>query len=96
MPAYLPFPLELVFLSGVFEIAGGFGLFFGKTRNFAVLLLILLLIAVFPANINMALNSENFAKIPAWLLYLRLPLQAVIALWVWSCRLEKEIGSIES
>lgn len=86
MPAYLPFPLELVYLSGVFEVLGGIGLFIPAVRSAAVWGLILLLAAVFPANINMALHPELTPKIPAYVLYLRLPLQFLLIWWVWCCK----------
>lgn len=86
MPAYLPFPLELVYVSGVFEVLGGLGLFIPKLRLAAVWGLILLLIAVFPANINMAMHPELVPKIPIYILYARLPLQILLIAWVWSCR----------
>lgn len=86
MPPIFPFPLELVYVSGVFEILGGLGLFLRRTRLVAVWGLILLLIAVFPANMHMAIHPEITPKIPIWILFLRLPLQALIIAWVWNCR----------
>ncbi|MGJ3240515.1 MAG: DoxX family protein [Anaerolineae bacterium] len=84
MPQYLPYHLELVYLSGFFEIAGGVGVLIPAIRRLAVWGLIALLIAVFPANLHMALNAPAFADIaPAWVLYLRLPLQLVMIIWVW-------------
>jgi uncharacterized membrane protein len=89
MPPYLPYPLELVFISGVFEILGGVGLLapWPKLRAAAGIGLIALLIAVFPANINMALNPQLFEEIPAVVLYCRLPLQLLFILWVrWASK----------
>ena len=83
MPDYLSYHLELVYISGAFEIAGGLGLLIPKTRIYAGYGLIALLIAVFPANINMALNSAQFQNIPTYLLWLRLPVQFVLIAWVW-------------
>jgi uncharacterized membrane protein len=51
MPPYIPFPLELVYLSGFYEILFGFFLLFKKYRQLAGIGLIILLVAVFPANI---------------------------------------------
>ncbi|MBP9093022.1 DoxX family protein [bacterium] len=84
MPPYLPYPLELVLISGVFEILGGVGLLapYPKLRRAAGFGLIALLIAVFPANINMALNPQLFKEIAPIVLYCRLPLQLVLILWV--------------
>ena len=58
MPPALPFPLELVYLSGVLEIAGGVGLLVPRSRRAAGMGLILLLLAVWPANVQMLLNAR--------------------------------------
>lgn len=79
MPKSLPYPLALVYLSGIAEILCGIGFLFDATRVAAAWATILLLLAIFPANINMALNPAQF-KISPWLLYSRLPLQFVL---VW-------------
>lgn len=87
VPPWLPAPRLLVDLSGVFEVAGGIGILVPSLRKTARWGLIALLIAVFPANIHMALNPEQFADwgMPLWALYLRLPLQFVFIAWVfWS------------
>ena len=87
MPALLPAHRELVWVSGFFEILGGLGLLVPATRRFAAWGLLALLLAVFPANINMAVNEIYLPT--DWLpqskagLWIRLPLQAVIALEVW-------------
>ncbi|MBP6745329.1 DoxX family protein [bacterium] len=89
MPAYLPYQLELVFISGVFEILGGVGLLapYPQLRRAAGFGLIALLVAVFPANINMALNPQLFKEIAPIVLYCRLPLQLIFILWVyWASR----------
>jgi len=89
VPPYLPSPRSLVYLSGVFEVAGGIGILIPKLRQTARWGLIALLIAVFPANLHMAIHPDAFvdAGIPLWGLYLRLPLQAVLVAWVaWSGR----------
>ena len=85
VPPYLPAPELLVYVSGAFETIGGFGLLIPKFRQMACWGLILLLIAVFPANLYMATDPKAFvdAGIPLWALYLRLPLQVVLILWVW-------------
>ncbi len=89
MPAYLPNPLLLVYLSGLGEVAGGLGVLVPGLRRFAGYGLIALLVAVFPANIHMALNhvSPTGITLPDWLLWLRLPLQALLIAWVWFCAL---------
>lgn len=88
MPAELPesWHLPLVYLSGVFEVLGGLGLILPATRRFAAWGLIALFIAVFPANLNMALNELPLGKdpIPTWALWARLPLQIVLIAWAYS------------
>jgi uncharacterized membrane protein len=87
VPPALPEPAALVAVSGAAEIAGAVGLMIPTTRRAAAIGLCTLLVAVFPANVYMALAHERFARIaPAWLLYMRLPLQAVLIAWVWGCR----------
>lgn len=88
VPPYLPAPLLLVYVSGVFEILGGIGLLVPALRLYAGWGLILLLLAVFPANIHMALHPEAFPRIPAWTLWARLPLQFAMIAWVYwaACR----------
>ena len=85
MPPYLPAHRALVAVSGVAEVAGGLGVLPGATRRLAGWGLIALLLTVYPANIHMALNPEGFVAggIPLWVLYGRLPLQAVFIAWAW-------------
>ncbi|TQE98304.1 MAG: DoxX family membrane protein [Spiribacter salinus] len=83
MPPYLPAPLLLVYVSGAFEVLGGLGLLLPATRVVAGWGLMALLLAVFPANVHMALHPEAFPRIPAWSLYARLPLQFVLMGWVY-------------
>jgi uncharacterized membrane protein len=83
VPPSLGDPARLVVLSGVAEIAGGLGFLLPRTRRFAGLGLIALLVAVFPANLYMAGNHERFRRIPRWALYARLPLQPLMVWWVW-------------
>jgi len=84
MPSYLPAPLPLVYISGLCEILGGLGLLFNPpVRRWAAWGLVALLIAIFPANLNMAINHANFPAIPAWALWLRLPLQLPLISWSW-------------
>src|SRR4051812_9506924 len=81
MPPYLPWPLALIYISGVAEILGGAGVLWPATRRAAAWGLILLLVAVFPANLHAALHG--FHQVPAWVLWLRLPLQAVLIAWAY-------------
>jgi uncharacterized membrane protein len=74
---------RIVQISGVAEIAGGVGVLVPATRRVSGLALIALLAAVFPANVYMARESEEFRRIPRWALYGRLPLQPLMMLWAW-------------
>lgn len=82
MPPWLPAHQELVALSGVAEILGGIGVLSARWRSAAGVGLLLLLLAVFPANIQMLLNARAAGE-PTLLLWLRLPLQVVFLWWVW-------------
>ena len=87
VPAALPSPLLLVYLSGGAEIAGGLGLLLPRTRRLAAWGLIALYVAVFPANVNMAVNGVQLTKdghVPCWLLWARLPLQLAFIGWAYS------------
>ncbi|HEX8052137.1 MAG TPA: hypothetical protein VF517_04030 [Thermoleophilaceae bacterium] len=86
MPPYLPAHRELVYASGVAEIAGALGTMHPRTRRPAGLFLVATLAAVFPANVHMAINPDEFEAVPGGqaALYARLPLQALFVWWVWS------------
>ena len=89
MPAYLPLPLMLVYLSGAAEIALGALLIFRQWQRHAAWGLIALLIAVFPANIHMAVNHNLYPEYTPAALWLRLPMQLIfIALCYWFTRPE--------
>ena len=85
MPDALPAHLALVDLSGVAEILGGLGLILPATRRLAAWGLIALFVAVFPANLNMAINHLPLGatSVPAWALWARLPLQLVLIWWAY-------------
>ena len=86
VPAALPAPLALVYISGFFEVAGGVGLLVPKTTRAAAWGLIALYVAVFPANVNMALNHISLTPdhpIPTIALWLRLPLQGLLIAWAF-------------
>ena len=87
VPRYLPAHRELVLASGVAEIAGGAGVLHPKTRRAAGWWLIATLVAVFPANVEMAVHHERFGKIPKSLLLARLPLQGAMIASVWKTAL---------
>jgi uncharacterized membrane protein len=74
----------MVYASGVAEIAGGAGLMVKRSRRLAGWWLIATLLAVFPANLHMALHPDDFRDVPGGskALWARLPLQGVFAGWV--------------
>ncbi|WP_407654664.1 DoxX family protein [Arcicella aquatica] len=82
MPPYIPAHGLMVMLSGIAEIMLGLGLLSPVTRPWAAWGIILLLIAIFPANVYM-LTSGKFSKIAEWLLWLRLPLQFFLIWWAY-------------
>jgi uncharacterized membrane protein len=91
MPSWLPQPLLLVYVSGAIEITLGLMLSYGPTQVLAGWGLIALYVAVFPANLNMALHPDlPIVGTPDWLprpsavgLWVRLPLQAALIYWAW-------------
>lgn len=89
MPDYIPYHLAMVYISGAAEILGGLGVIFDQTQVWAGWGLILLLIAVFPANINMTLESvqkSGYTSLFSLATIIRLPLQFVLIYWVyWAC-----------
>ena len=83
MPDYLPFHLELVYLSGAFEILSGLLLCYPPTRIVGAWLTIFVLIAVFPANIQMFIAFQKTHNPYLWATILRLPLQFLLIWWAW-------------
>lgn len=85
MPSWLPWHAELVAISGMCEIAGGLGVLWRRTQSSAGIGLIILCIAVLPANVQMLINAmaEDKAGWTIALLWLRLPLQALLIWWIW-------------
>jgi uncharacterized membrane protein len=88
VPPAVPGKREVVIVSGVAEIAGAAALLHPAGRRFGRWWLLGLLLAVFPANIHMAVNPEQISgldlkKIPRWALWARLALQPLAMFWVW-------------
>jgi len=81
VPDWLPAPRALVLVSGFFEILGGLGLLVKRTRRAAGWGLMALFAAVFPANVHMA-THRIYTDNP-WILWGRLPFQAVLIAWAW-------------
>ncbi len=86
MPPYLPYHRELIFWSGVAEVLCGIGVLIPATRRAAAWATIALLIAVFPANIHIAINNVPLGGrsegLGIWN-WVRLPFQGVLILWAW-------------
>jgi uncharacterized membrane protein len=83
MPGYLPWPLALVYISGLCEIGLG-ALLLTRWRSLAAWGLLALLIAVFPANIQMALHPGLYPEFAPALLWARLPLQPLLMAWAYA------------
>jgi uncharacterized membrane protein len=88
MPPWLPWHLELVYLSGAAELIIGVGLFSRRWRPAAALAAAALFLAVFPANLHAAVSGAKIPNYPASPVYrwARLPMQGVLigwAIWVW-------------
>jgi uncharacterized membrane protein len=86
VPSFLPAPRALVLVSGFFEVLGGVGLLVPRVQRAAAWGLVALYVAVFPANVNMALNHISLDPqhpIPSAALWGRLPLQLVLIAWAW-------------
>lgn len=81
IPPFFPRPEILNLLVGLFEIIFGLGLLFEKSRSIAAIGIILLLLAVFPANIYM--YQKGAKGIPKWALLLRLPMQFALIAWAY-------------
>jgi uncharacterized membrane protein len=94
MPPYVPRHREVVLASGVAELAGAAAMIPAQSRQLARWWLIGVLVAVFPANVHMAISPEqvrglDLDRIPRWALWARLPLQPLMVLWVWRATAEK-------
>jgi uncharacterized membrane protein len=85
MPPFIPMPLAMVYLSGIFEILGGLGLIVSKTKNAAGYGLMLLLLAVYPANIYVAWENIQLGGFlsNAFYQWFRVILQIPLIYWVW-------------
>ncbi|AIF44504.1 hypothetical protein BME96_15810 [Virgibacillus halodenitrificans] len=85
MPEWVPFRTAIVYLSGVVEIVLAITLLNPSTRKTAGIFITIFLVLVFPVNIYMAFTPEKFS-VPAYALWLRLPLQFVLIWWVLKVR----------
>lgn len=85
VPAFIPYPFFLVYLSGLLEMLAGLGLLIPPLSRQAAWTLVVLYIVVFPANLNQALHNIPVAGLPhdPPLIWLRLPFQAFMVAWAW-------------
>jgi uncharacterized membrane protein len=88
-PAIVPRKREVVAISGAAELLGAVAVLPPATRTLGRWWLLGLLVAVFPANVHMAINPGqvpglDLRRIPRWALWARLPLQPLAMLWVWA------------
>ena len=88
MPPYIPAHRELVVASGVAEIAGGIALMAAdeRVRRAGAWWTVATMLAVFPANLHMALNPDDYGSVPRAALYARLPVQALFIAWALAAR----------
>lgn len=90
MPKWLPYPEAMNIISGLAEMAGAIGVLIPHLQRLTGWCLVALLVAIFPANINVALNGWPGVSIPVWALWARLPLQFALLYWVYfACLLPK-------
>lgn len=87
IPAVFPKPLGIVYLTGVLEIAGAFGLMIPRSRPLTAYCFIALLVAMFIANVHAARSGVTLGGKPVTPLWLRTPMQLffLVILW-WSAR----------
>lgn len=83
MPPYIGWHLEIVYISGVFEILGAIGILIPRWRQLAGTCLCVLVICVTPANIHMWMNPELFPDVPKAFLSIRLVIQVLLLACIW-------------
>jgi uncharacterized membrane protein len=81
VPPSLPHPALIVLVTGIMELAGALGLLFEKTRPWAAWGLVLLLVAMFPANVSAARRGIGIRGRPPSPLWIRTPMQILFILW---------------
>ena len=84
MPPFVPAPLAMIYVSGAAELLGGLGMLIPRTARLAAWFLAALLVAIFPANMYVAISGVNAAGLPSspWYTWSRLPFQLVFVWWV--------------
>jgi uncharacterized membrane protein len=83
MPTFIPFPTAVIYISGIAEIVLGVLLMYNDTRKAAAWGIVVLLVVVFPANVQMLINYIHQHNPHIWVAALRLPLQAPLIWWAW-------------
>jgi uncharacterized membrane protein len=83
MPPWLPQPGLLVLASGAAEIAAGVAVLIPGTRRLGGWMAIAVFVAVFPANVWMAVEPTVWPELPLWARWARLPFQGVLIAWAW-------------
>lgn len=87
IPSYLPFPKNLVYISGIAEILLALFLLSTKFRIWAIWLIMAMLIAFLPIHIQMIIDAyNNKNEVLLWITIIRLPLQFVLIYWIYSLR----------
>lgn len=82
-PVWVPYPREVVLLTGVCDIAGALGLIWPRTRRIAGYALMLYCVCVLPVHIEMVLHADRFASLSPVLLWARLLFQPVLIWIIW-------------
>jgi uncharacterized membrane protein len=95
MPGYLPAHHELVLASGAAEIACALAVLYPRTRRLGGLCLAATLVAVFPANVHMALHPDRYPSLPPALLWARLPVQPLLVWWALRATRPQPTGTPE-
>ncbi len=93
VPESYPAKRELVYASGVTELAAGLGSLHPRTRRAAGWLGILTMVGVYPANVQMCFNRERYPKIPPAALWARLPLQGLFIWWIYKVCLRDDAAA---
>ena len=83
MPSFVPYPFAMVLVSGMTKIILGTLVLFNTTRRMAAYGIILLLVLIFPANVQMLVNYVHQQHPYTWLAAARLPLQIPLIWWAW-------------
>jgi uncharacterized membrane protein len=88
IPSFIPFKKEIVYLTGIIEVAAAIGLLIPKFQNLVAWLLLLFFLLILPANINAAINKIDYQKGTTdgdglAYLWFRVPLQVFFMVWVY-------------